>query len=387
MNSGITISSQSSQSETSSSDSPILTGFLNDPHVKNIIQMIKQDEESMNSNEMTVSDRRRDFIRDLAEYMEVKMIQNGSSIIISDISRLLTRAFERVGFEKFTYLILEVLPDKYKDKNKDSYKANQSRIIANRIKKLYSKIDMIDLSLLEKDDLYEIKNRSINKTEDIDKTILEKGHPLWNNQDLLNDGQHDPFDDLKQMEKNKFKPAKIGEPLATAQQLCEENTEYAKHYPELVKTFELLVNAAKKMQTWFTTEFPPLTIEDLKDLITAIKTLTEFLRPYYDKKYRRDHIQSMNISYSKVLHTSTKASHESQIACAHYIDKHGLPVMRGLTKEQIDSMYEWEINFIQMFINMIVQWPLILSRVNSKHGNRALEDRAMALSDTLSHHA
>jgi len=348
--------------------------------------MIKQDDETLNAEEMAISDRRRTFILNLGEYMEIKMNQNGSGFMIFDISRLLTKAFERVGLEKFTYLILEVLPDKYKDKNKDPYKLTQSRILANQIKKLYSKIDAIDLSLLEKNDLYEIKNRSINKTEDIDKIILDKGHPLWSDQDLL-DEQHNHLEALKQAEKNKFKPAKIGEPLSTVEELCQDQ-EYEKAFIQLKKTFDEMVRGAEIMRDWFTIKYPPLFLEHVTKLNTAIKIWNELNRPYFDRKYRRDHVQSAKIAYIRVLHTSTKASHESQIPCAHYIDKKtGLPVMRGLTKEQIDSMYEWEINFQQMLVNNYINWVPLITEVNAAHGNRCGEDRAMALSDTLSHHA
>lgn len=368
-------------------DISILNSLLNESYIKNKIEQIKLDDDFKNENDLKVSDRRRSSILDIAEFLEGKMNQNGSPWMVVEISKYIKKMLEKSNLDKHVYLIYEVLPNKYKDNTTTSYKTQYSKTQTNKAKRYIEELSSIDTSQLDPEDLYELKNLSISFPDNCEKQLIVKGYPETMDFGGKKIVEHNPLDDLKRAEKNKFKKASIGEPLATAVKLCEDNPEYAKFYPELVKTLDQMVRAAEIMRTWFTDEFPPLTVEDLKDLTLAFKMLNEYLRPYYDKKYRRDHVQSVKTAYTRVLHTSTKASHESQIACAHYLDKFGLPVMRGLTKEQIDAMYEWEINFNQKFTNTVVQWPQLLSRVNQRHGNRALEDRAIALSGTLQHHA
>ncbi len=368
-----------------SEETGFVSRFLTSPYIKNKVDQIKQDDELVNETNLKMSDRRRSNIMDIAEYLENEFNRYGQPQMVSEISRIITRIFERNGIEKHSYLILEVLPDKHKDKSKDQYKNLQSRLAANRIKRHITEIKSIDKRMLDADAIRELKDLLLEIPDDYERELLIRDEPLTVEPDYST--TNNQFDNLKQSEASKFKKATIGAPLSTAEELCAKDPEYASLYPELVKTLNQMVRGMEIIRDWFTIQYPPLDVPDLKDLTQGFKIWNEYWRPYYDKKYRRDHTQSIKIVYERQLHTSTKASHESQIPCAHYLDKNGLPVMRGLTKEQIDAMYPWEINFNHKLINNLINWGPLISRVNEKHGSRAKEDRAVALSSTLSHHA
>jgi len=391
-NSGSTNNSSTTLSSTSTTESSelvngsILGRLLTSPYIRNKVDQIKQDDEYINENNLKMSDRRRNNIMDIAEYLESEMSNAGQNFMVSEISRIITRIFERMGIEKYSYLILEVLPDKYKDKSKDAYKNLQSRLAANKIKRHINEIKSIDKKLLDANTLRELKSILFEIPDEYDRELLVRDEPLTIETGSYSN-HHNELDTLKEMEENRFKKASIGAPLSTAEELCQKDKEYAALYPELVKTLDQMVRGMEIVRDWFTKQYPPLNVTDLKDLTKGFKMWNEWWRPYYDKKYRRDHTQSIQIACTRQRHTSTKASHESQIPCAHYLDKNGLPVMRGMTKEQIDAMYEWEINYVLELINTFVNWGPLISRVNASHGGRCKEDRAIALSDTLSHHA
>lgn len=363
----------------------VLSRALNSHYVRNKVDQIKQDDDLVNENNLKMSDRRRSNILDIAEFLESELKSEGYELMVSEISRIITRIFERMGLEKYSYLILEVLPDKYKDKNRDAYKNLQSRLAANKIKRHISEIRSIDRKLLDPPTLRELKSILLEIPDDYDRELLVRKEPLYIEYGSQSN-HHNELDALKETEENRFKKASIGLPLSTVEKLCQD-PEYAALYPSLVKTCDQMVRGMEIMRDWFTVEYPPLNVPDLKDLTHGFGMWNEYWRPHYDKKYRRDHTQLIRIAYTRAKHTSTKASHESQIACAHYLDKNGLPVMRGMTKEQIDSMSEWEINFNQELINTLIAWGPLVSRVNASHGGRAKEDRAVALSAHLSHHA
>jgi hypothetical protein len=388
---------------TTTIDSAILNRFISNNYIKNRIDIIKKDDEFRNENDLKGSDNRRSIIMEMAEYLEGELNKFGSAFMIRDISTFITRIFERFGLERYSYLILEVLPDKYKDTKKNAYINHKSKLLANRVKRNITDINTVDVGAFNAESLYELKSMSLDLVDRFEKQLLVQNFPLdpeeynktkpQNQQIYLktedqtkSQANFNQLENLKDLEKNKFKKAVIGEPLSTVEKLC-ENPDYAKVYPELVKAFDQAIKGITIMSNWFTKEFPPLYVESCIELTDAVKMMNELLRPYFDKKYRRDHVQSVKIAYTKVIHTSTKASQESRIACAHYVDKNGLPIMRGLTKEQIDAMYDWEINFNHKLFNTVVKWPETFSKVNEQHGGRALEDRAIALSSTLSHFA
>lgn len=365
---------------------PMMARFLNSHYIRNKVDQIKQDDDMANESNLKMSDRRRSNILDIAGFLESEMVSEGYELMVSEISRIITRIFERMGLEKYSYLILEVLPDRYKDKTRDQYRNLQSRLASNRIKRHIAEIRSVDRTLLDPSALRELKEILLEIPDDYDRELLLRKEPL-HIETGSNSSNHNEFDALKETEENRFRKASIGAPLSTVEKLCQDDPEYARLYPTLVKTCDQMVRGMEIMRDWFTVQYPPLNVPDLRDLTHGFGMWNEWWRPFYDKKYRRDHTQLARIAYTRTLHTSTKASHESQIACAHYLDKNGLPVMRGMTKEQIDAMSEWEINFNQELINTYIRWGPLISRVNAAHGSRCKEDRAVALSSTLSHHA
>jgi len=364
-------------------NSPILTTLINQLYIKNRIKQTKQDDEFMNESEVRVSDRRKNNILEIAEFIESFMVQNGQDILINQISIFMTRIYEHYDLEKYCYLIYEVLPERYQEKSKGEYKYQISKINSNRIKRRLSDISGIDISVLDTKTLRELRPLFIQNTDNIDRAILANGDPLYEDYATNN---YDEFNNLKAMEDAKFQKAVLGAPIKTPEQLCQDS-EYAVEFEKLKKTLDGLIRGMEIIYDWFINKYPPLTTAHCIKLRNGYENYAELMRPYYDRKYRRDHMQMARIAYIRQLHTSTKASHESQIPSAHHIDKNGLPVMRALTKEQIDATYEWEINFIQGLLNTYLHFMDDIMEVNEAHGNRILEDRAIDLSGTLSHHA
>ena len=378
-------SSQSKHVEKNmgSGNNALLTTLINTLYIKNRIKQTKQDDEFLNETEVKISDRRKTSILEIAEFIESLMNQNGQEWMHSQISTYITKIYEHYDLEKYCYLIFETLPDRYKDKSKGEYKNQASKIYSNKIKRSLTDISNIDLSLIDTKILRDLRPLIIQQTDNIDKTILSRNEPLYEDYAVNN---YDEFNNLKQMEDAKFQKASIGKPISTPEQLCAD-PKYAEEFEKLKKTLDGLIRAMEIIYDWFINKYPPLTTEHCIKLRNGFDTYAELMRPYHDRKYRRDHMQSARISYIRALHTSTKASHESQIPSAHHVDKNGLPVFRGMTKEQIDAMFEWEINFIQRLLNTYLHFMEDISEVNAAHGGRCGEDRAIDLSDTLSHHA
>ena len=155
-----------------------------------------------------MSDRRRSNIIDIAEFLESEMKSEGYELMVSEISRIITRIFEKMGIEKYSYLILEVLPDKYKDKNKDAYKNLQSRLAANKIKRHINEIKTIDKKLLDPSTLRELKNILLEIPDDYDRELLIRKEPLFIEFGSQSNN-HNELDALKETEDNKFKKASI----------------------------------------------------------------------------------------------------------------------------------------------------------------------------------
>jgi hypothetical protein len=363
-----------------------LSRLLDSYYVKNKVDQIRRDDDIANDTSLKMSDRRRGNILDIAEFLEAEMLKAGQDLLIQEISRIITRVFEVAGLERHCYLILEVLSDRYKDASKNQYKNLQSRLAANRIRRHVGEIRAIDRKLLDPDTLRELRDLVLEIPYEYDDELKLRDEPLAISQ-ASNPANSSQLDSLKRMERDRFQTARLGEPLSTPDQLCQADPAYAAEFAEMKKTLLQAIRGHEIIYKWFVEEYPPLTVAHVIKLTNAFRVWNELMRPYFDRKYRRDHMQSIKTAYMRVLHTSTKASHESGIPCAHHLDRNGMPVMRCMTKEQIDSMYPWEVNFIQKLLNTFFNFVEDITEVNEAHGQRNLEDRAIDLSSTLSHQA
>jgi hypothetical protein len=369
-------------------DSPSfsLPRLLDSYYIKNKVDQIRRDDDLANDTNLKMSDRRRSNILDIAEFLEAEMLKAGQDLLIQEISRIITRVFEMAGLDRHCYLILEVLPDRHKDPSRNQYKNLQSGLAANRIKRHVGEIRAIDRKLLDADTLRELRDLVLEIPYEYDDELRVRDEPLVVNQ-ASNPANGSQLDSLKRMERDRFQTARLGAPLSTPDQLCQADHTYAYEFEGLKKTLQQSIRGHQIIYKWFVEDYPPLTTAHVIKLNNAFRVWNELMRPYFDRKYRRDHMQSIKTAYMRVLHTSTKASHESGIPCAHHLDRNGMPVMRCMTKEQIDSMYPWEVNFIQKLLNTFFYFVEDITEVNEAHGQRNLEDRAIDLSSTLSHQA
>lgn len=350
-----------------------------DPVVKRNTDLIKQENMNRSKVDIESTDRKCQHIMTIAERFEELYQSWGFPFMITDICSHVYHLFVNIGLEKDTPYIFQTLPDHYKNKKMDPYKNAEARIHYSRIKRLLAEVESIDLSKLDDSSIREIRKQQINM---VDKSQFE----LESRHVPVEEEQYNQFEELKASEDNNFAKSEISRPLSTPEQLCAD-PEYENAFQNVRKEFDIFVTTAEKMRNLFTVEYPPLSVASCHKLENGIGNLNKWLQPYADEKYRSDHIQSVRVSFTKAVETSTKASKDSRIACAYTLDKNGLPVMRGLTKEQIDSIYVSEVNFYIKMLNTYFHMFIDISDIFKEHKARSLADRAVSLSPHLSHTA
>lgn len=348
-----------------------------DDFIKAKIEHIKQVNEKLNldisdSNTLIQTD-----ILAIVNFLENMYIKNGVEDMISGICNQTIEILEGHNLAKHTSLAYKVIPDKFKDPNKNGFKNLESKIVFARLNRNLSDINALDLDKLD--------NSSVRSAYDEAMALTTKFSEQMSQRNLSTIGD-DSLSRLKEAEKARFKKAAIGQPLTTVEEMC-QNPDYAESFEQLIIYFDQLIDTWKTMKVKFTQEYIPISVEACRETVEAIKWLVDFVKPFTDGKYRRDHYQMIQMAILKVSETATKASKESRLPCGHHFDKKGNPLFRRITKEQIDSMYESEFNFILHSFNMMFRWYELLSNMATDHYYRCKEDRAVDLSGTLSHHA
>lgn len=345
-----------------------------DGFVKKRIDHIKEINEKLNISVEETNNLIGDDILAIAKFFEETYIEKGMEFNIGDICVQTIKALRTHNLDKHVSLAYAVLPDKFKDKNKNGYKDLEHELANQKIQRSLQELRAVDISKLNADALRQFYNDSTTLTDRINEMLNMKG--LSTNEDYDDD-----------LEKDRFKKAEIGDPLYTPEELIKADPEYETVFEELKKTLGQSIHTWEVIYNWFVNLYVPVDTESCRKLVWAFNNWNEFWKPFVDRKYRRDHYQSLMIAARKVIDTSTKASKESRIACGHHFDKNGDPVFRRMTKEQIDAMYDEELNFMFDMFNTQFKMMRIISEENEKHGGRCKEDRAIDLHDTLEHHA
>lgn len=351
---------------------------VKDPIIKQCLDESKEIDQLSNSQQLDINDKKKTRIISIAQRLETIYIDMGMPQFVSEICSVVVKIYEISGLGHFERMIYRTLPSHYKQSQ--SSKEIETRTLSTDIKEKLNEIEQIDVEKLDIKDIRTFNNRTLSLCDKFAQTARSKGFSIY-------DTEYDQFTTLRQNEQSSFKKACIGEPLATAEQLCEEQDGYKEAFERVKKSLKDAIHSAELQYKVFVLEFPPLTTQDCIDFAEQQEHWNEMQRPYVDDKYRRDHFQRTQIALTAVSDTTTKASKESRIPCAHHLDKHGNPVFRGMTKEQIDSMYVDEINFHRKSLTILFSFIQIKSRIFASHAGRAREDRALDLSPHLSHHA
>lgn len=353
--------------------------YHKDSFIKKKVDHIKEINEKLNLASEDTENLISLDILSICDFLEQKYKADDMDILIDQICVTTIEILRGYNLGKHISLAYAVIPDKFKNEKKNGFKNLQHEIAYNRIQKSLEELRKVDLSLLQNDALKEYYDESTKLTDKINEAMAVKGIPTHGQENNNNQWIDD--------DKNKFPPAEFGAPLYHSDELSKQDPEYAVQFELLDKTLRQSIHTWETIHKWFIIQYVPKDAESCKRLIWAFNNWNEFWKPFVDRKYRRNHYQLLKIAARKVIDTSTKASKESRIPCGHHFDKEGNPLFRRMTKEQIDAMYDSELNFMFEMFNTQFESMRIISEEDEQHGGRCREDRAIDLHATLEHHA
>jgi hypothetical protein len=310
--------------------------------------------------------------------------ENGMDFMISSVSENVIAILEKDALEDLIGYAISVLPQEYKNPNRSRAPQIQSKQTLDSLRNLTEKnIDSLE-NLDSEDDLkaaYELKLQELKKIEEVAE---KKNHSLL--PDEREDGTFNQLNELDRLQEERFsEKASIGEPLPPNIKEGETQEEYNYQMKRLEEAFAEYADIARDVGEFFTKKFPPTEIDTVRELADAITVWNRAFRPVTDDKFRRDWVMWKDIILKKITVSATNAAKVSGIKCAHIIDpKTGRYIVRHITKEQIDSMYVENWNYIIDIFNSI--FPLIkMSEAFASNAARCREDRAWTLGPKLSH--
>jgi hypothetical protein len=398
-------SSPSSSSNNNKQQFYTVETLVKNPKVQPIISHMKETVESKSSADVKVTDILSSQIMQLAYVLEEMYSKFGMVQLIEDICGNIVKIMKYENLERYIYLPYQILPVKFKNTNKDrSVLADQqeqgdplsseNQQIRTQFDNIMSQITASKIQLTYQDLESQVDFKSLSNTDlEASYSAHKRMNQIYQLEYELRGLEIDPerktvnaLDELDKIEKQRFQKADIAPPIITAEELTKEET-YAKHFEELKRTIKGFNKALELVYEWFIERYPPINVEDVIKLNEAFNNEIEMYRPFFDDKYRLDHYKGAMLSFEKVENTSQKASKLSRVMCTRVRDKDGNLKWRGLTKEQIDASYVWEINFWRNRINSKCWAWRYFYEVNANHGERCKADRAEQLSETLSHFA
>lgn len=149
-------------------------------------------------------------------------------------------------------------------------------------------------------------------------------------------------------------------------------------------TFHRTIRAFEKFRE-VSRQYPATDLMTMNRMIISLESLIEIIMPYIDGKFRRDLYQFLYISKDAIEVSPTYAAKNSGIPCATVWDpKTQKPVVRRMTKEQIEQVFPDKINQIVRLVNDNFSWWSEWSRKFVQNQCRAGEDRAVLISEKLS---
>ena len=360
--------------------------LYNHPEIKQLRSELRQinneiEEKEIDTRSFTVQKRetQKSKLLKMGQVLEAYLKQNEMDFMISKISENIISFLEKDALENLIEHVNRVLPENYKREYTRAPQIQSKQTLAKLQEETEKNIED-KLSRLKKGDIkqaYELKLKELKKLEEIAEQEEES---------LIPDNRSDEseryseLDELDRIEAERFSSkASIGEPLPPVDTTEDDNDRIQDAIQEYIDTlFDYKKEIAK---------FPPINHETAMGLIKTFEVKTQALRPYTDDKFRRSYPQWFNIIKKKIDISATNASKVSAIAAAHRVNpKTGQPLMRHITKEQIDSMNETHLNFIvEWFNEENYNSDYWLSKAFEENKCRCLEDRAIDLHEKLSH--
>jgi BMFP domain-containing protein YqiC len=320
--------------------------------------------------------------------------------MIEDVCSNVVKIMQHIGLDRFLHLPYRILPDAYKHGSKNNRPVDYYDILKQQIPELESNIidpvlsnamsSQIQFAYEDIDKYLDVSNMS---TSDLQR-IYASNQKL--HEDLVGEFQRrnieidvekrssNALDELKRIEREKFKKAQIGKPIVTYEEMSKDQ-QYVVEFEKLKNVLKALQKGFGLIYEWFINKYIPISVEDVIKFRRSYEFVLEMHRPFFDRKYRVDHYDAVMLSFEKLTSTSQKASKLSRVPCANTRDKRGNIVWRGLTKEQIEAMTEWEIMFWREYINHTCWYMHEVSDVFKNHTARCIADRAVELGPYLSH--
>lgn len=365
--------------------------FYNNSQIQSILRGLRKDQDDIDDieihskkkiNEKVESQKSR--LLEMGATLEKLFLENGMEMMIPNISEIIISMLQKNALDNLINVCSHVLPDKYKqsEKSRKIIKTYNSTDVLDSLKENTEQNIADKFSNLEKGDIkaaHELLLQQIKKVEEIAEQKEESLLP-----DDREDGTYSALGELDRIQEEKFsEKASISPSLPPNLKPGQSTADYEKEMARLSETFSEYVDIAHDVAKFFTEQYPPTDLDTLKALTDAVTTWNRGFRPYVDDKYRRDWIQWRDIIIKKLSVSATNASKESGIECAYSVDpKTGRPIIRKVTKEQIDSMYVENWNYLIDLINQLFIL-VAMSDAYAENAARCREDRAVKLAPKL----
>lgn len=349
------------------------------------------------------------FYRKLYRYLPQKYKSTGRDKPLLDVSSKLTNVND-LSFKKFrestivnglTAAFETIEPEDINGSSKTTLQKVDEIIDLFR-QQVANRLEQIDQE--EEDRVNEIKKERerLNQKHQVGETAdyvsdfkskEKEGEGLYDYSSLNNfdTEQHDALDVVAKNIKEKY-GVRVKRSDSIVPVYSEEDIDRLDGYDKqmaiaqvnLDATFSRVIKAFEKFRE-VSRLYPATDIMTMNRMIISLESLVEIIMPYIDGKFRRDLYQFLYISKDAIEVSPTYAAKNSGIPCATVWDpKLNQPVVRRLTKEQIEQVFPDKINQFVRLVNDNFPWWSAWSRKFVQNQCRAGEDRAVLISDKLS---
>lgn len=356
------------------------------PRIVEIINNLKKCQTVRINNEVD----EKSWIVELSECMDELYELHGLADMKGMIGSTILKLLDNNGLSLYTNMVYRYIDPKYTKLFK--------KPTAEIVKTLTKSVDELDLENITESDYREIAQKRTQVDIAVDTVARQKGFTL------LDDGFSE-LNELEAQEKARF-PEKVtmGESVAPKEG---DDAEYDFLLTELQTIWKERLEIEEKIMVRYTTRgkinkddegYPPVSKETIKAFRDYLRMEVEFLRPYVDKKYRRDILQWMKMLYNYFEYSGTKAARDSGVEVAHLLDKKGNPIVRRVTKEQMDQKalptlnlvidhYEAERNLAELIADGKARKIHFLNQIYKENDLPNRDNRAVNLSGKLQHYS